>query len=79
MDDAITIENKCKALPGRLNEAMLHLWAATEARSLARGGVSTVAKAIGMSWPTVHAGITELKAMVTALMPKPAIRARVRT
>ncbi|MDP1971065.1 MAG: ISAzo13 family transposase, partial [Methylobacter sp.] len=49
MDDTATIEAKYKALSGRLDEATLRLWAATEARSLGRGGVSTVAKAIGMS------------------------------
>ena len=38
------------------------MWAAAEARSLGRGGVSTVAKAIGMSRTTIHAGLSELKA-----------------
>jgi len=63
MDDTTTIEAKYKALSCRLDEATLRLWAATEARSLGRGGVSTVAKAIGMSRTTIHAGLTELKAM----------------
>ena len=43
------IEAKYQALSGRLDEAALRIWAATEARSLGRGGVSMVAKAIGMS------------------------------
>lgn len=79
MDDTTTIETKYKALSGRLDEATLRLWAATEAHSLGRGGVSTVAKAIGMSRTTIHAGLTELNAMVTAPIPKSATHNRVRT
>jgi hypothetical protein len=51
-----TIEAKYRVLAGRLDEATLRLWAAVEARSLGRGGVSTVAKAIGMSRTTEIAG-----------------------
>jgi len=79
MDDTTTIEAKYKALSGRLDEATLRLWAATEARSLGRGGVSAVAKVFGMSRTTIHVGLAELKAMVTVPMPKRAVRARVRT
>ena len=78
MDDTTTIETKYKALSCRLNEATLRLWAATEARSLGRGGVSTVAKAIGMSRTTIHAGLTELKAMAMTPTFKSATHARVR-
>src|SRR3954447_3556762 len=49
MSDVGTIEDKYRALAGRLDEAMLRLWAAVEARTLGRGGVSTVAKATGLS------------------------------
>jgi hypothetical protein len=73
------IETKYKALSGRLDEATLRLWAASEARSLGRSGVSAVAKAIGMSRTTIHVGLAELKAMVTVPMPKRAVHARVRT
>lgn len=59
------IEAKFQALSGRLDEATLRMWAATEARSLGRGGVSAVAKAIGMSRTTIHAGLAELKAAST--------------
>ena len=44
-----------------MDEATLRLWAATEARSLGRGGVSAVAKASGMSRTTIYAGLAELK------------------
>ncbi|MBE0548049.1 MAG: ISAzo13 family transposase, partial [Rubrivivax sp.] len=43
MDLAQTIEAKYQALAGRLDEATLRLWVATEARSIGRGGVSVVA------------------------------------
>jgi hypothetical protein len=66
MGDMATIEAKYQALSGRLDEAALRVWAATEARSLGRGGVSTVAKAIGMSRTTIHAGLSELKVAVPA-------------
>ena len=61
MVDAKTIETKYQALSSRLDEASLRIWAAAEARSLGRGGVSVVAKAVGMSRTTIHAGLAELK------------------
>ncbi|MHB1618870.1 MAG: ISAzo13 family transposase, partial [Sulfuricella sp.] len=42
MGDLAMIEAKFHALSGRLDEATLRMWAATEARSLGRGGVSAV-------------------------------------
>ena len=77
MDNVAIIESKYRALCGRLDEATLRLWAATEARSLGRGGVSAVAKASGMSRTTIYAGLAELKA--TAPVSKGEARARVRT
>ena len=56
-----TIEAKYQALSGRLDEATLRIWAAAEARSLGRGGVSFIAKATGLSRTTIHAGLSELK------------------
>ncbi len=47
MDAAEMIVGKYRALASRLDEVTLRLWAAVEARSLGRGGVSAVAKAIG--------------------------------
>lgn len=82
MVDIATIEAKIgakyQALLGRLNEAALRVWAAAEARSLGRGGVSIVAKATGLSRTTIHAGLSELKE--SALSPvEPDGSARVRT
>jgi hypothetical protein len=62
MDQVRLIEAKFKALSPRLDEATLRLWAAAEARSIGRGGVSVVAKAVGLSRTTVYAGISEIEA-----------------
>ena len=67
MSDAKVIEDKYRALMGRLDEATLRLWAAVEARSLARGGVSTVAKATGLSRTTIYAGLKELESTMRPL------------
>jgi len=60
MSDVGTIDVKYRALAGRLDEAMLRLWAAVEARTLGRGGVSTVAKATGLSRTTIYSGLKDL-------------------
>jgi hypothetical protein len=78
MGDMGMIEAKFQALSGRLDEATLRMWAATEVRSLGRGGVSAVAKAIGMSRTTIHAGLAELKAVASAPEGKTEARPRVR-
>jgi hypothetical protein len=62
MDQTPAIEAKFKALAPRLDEATLRLWAAAEARSLGRGGVSVVAKVAGLSRTTVYAGLAEIEA-----------------
>ena len=62
MDQAPAVEAKFKALSPRLDEATLRLWAAAEARSLGRGGVSVVARVAGLSRTTVYAGLAEIEA-----------------
>jgi len=61
VDLADEIEFKYSALADRLDEATLRLWAAVEARSLGRGGVSAVARAVGLSRTTIHAGLAQLR------------------
>jgi Rhodopirellula transposase DDE domain len=61
MDQAL-VEAKFRVLASRLDEATLRLWAAAEARSLGRGGVSVVSKAAGLSRTTVYAGLAEIDA-----------------
>jgi transposase len=77
MDAAQTVKEKYEALSGRLNEATLRLWAAAEARALGRGGVTTVAKASGLSRTTIYAGLRELDAPPSGQAQSPErIRAR---
>jgi len=61
MGEAQAVEAKYRALSGRLDEATLRLWAAAEARSLGRGGVTLVSKATGLSRTTVYAGLAEVE------------------
>lgn len=45
-----------------LDERQRRLWAAAEAKALGYGGVSMVARATGITRPTIHAGLKELAA-----------------
>jgi hypothetical protein len=64
MQDAIAvtewIRRKFEGLVPIMDERLRRQWAASEARSLAWGGVSLVAAATGMSRTTIRAGINEL-------------------
>lgn len=79
MADVALIEAKYHALSGWLDEATLRIWAAVEARSIGRGGVSMVAEAIGMSRTTIYAGLAELESSAPTTRdmrgPKPRVRA----
>ena len=59
-DDESRIAEKYEALRDVMDEQMRRLWAATEARALGYGGVSVVARAIGLTRPTITAGMKEL-------------------
>ena len=59
-DDETRIAEKYEALRGVMDEQMRRLWAATEARALGYGGVSTVARAVGLTRATITAGMKEL-------------------
>ena len=61
MDENETgIAEKFKSLSELLDEQQRRLWAATEARALGYGGVSIVARATGLTRPTIVAGLKEL-------------------
>jgi len=60
MESEQQIKEKFEALSGYLSEAGLRIWVATEAKALGRGGVSTVARATGMSRTTIYSGLKEL-------------------
>ena len=54
------IRRKYQLLVPEMDERMRRQWAATEARDLGWGGVSLVARATGLSRPTITAGLREL-------------------
>ena len=56
-----TIHQKYNQLAPYFNEASLRVWAASEALSWGHGGITTVARATGMSRTTIHVGIDELE------------------
>jgi len=62
MESLESVGAKYQVLAGRFDEATLRLWVAAEARSLGRGGVSLVAKAVGVSRTTIYAGLAEIAA-----------------
>ena len=71
------LKGKFAVLGPLLDERTRRLWAAAEARSLGRGGVSRVAEATGMSRGTVRAGLKELDSgEPTAHEPKGSARLR---
>ena len=64
MHDAVVAEGirlKYNSLNPVMNERVRRQWAASEAVALARGGISAVARATGLSRNTIRVGIGELK------------------
>lgn len=59
--DEQNIATKFSQISSYLNEKTLRIWAAVEALSFPRGGISMVAKATGMSRSTIHIGILEIR------------------
>jgi hypothetical protein len=64
-----SVQDKYRVLGAILDERGRRVWAAAEARSLRRGGVSLVAKATGMSRTTIHTGLAELGTRRLAVAP----------
>ena len=58
VDEAI--RTRFELLGTALNERQRRLWAAAESKSIGRGGVSRVARAVGISRRTIHDGLAEL-------------------
>jgi len=56
------VQQRFTEMASALDERGRRLWAAAEAKALGYGGVSLVAKAIGVSRPTIYAGLKELAA-----------------
>jgi transposase len=79
MSEIERVREKFKSLRQLLDERRLRLWAATEARSLGRGGIKTVAEACGLSRRSLERGLAELRTQETAgkgtiLMPMERVR-----
>jgi hypothetical protein len=78
MHDTTTLERirrKFHALVPFMDERMRRHWAASEALDLAYGGVSSVARATGLSRTTITAGIRELHdQQVSDVGPTPRVR-----
>lgn len=55
------IARKFETLKDEWNERQRRLWAASEAKCLGHGGVSLVARATGLTRPTINRGIEELE------------------
>jgi hypothetical protein len=60
-----TVRQKYEVLAPLLHEKARRRWAAAEALSLGRGGISTVAAATGLARPTIRKGIAELQDRAT--------------
>ena len=56
-----TVRTKYELLRPLMDERMRRQWAASEALSLKRGGVTVVAKATGLSRTTIGQGMRELR------------------
>jgi hypothetical protein len=56
-----TVRSKFQQLDPVMNERMRRLWAAAEALSLPRGGITLVSQATGMSRTTIWSGVRELR------------------
>lgn len=60
-DVIYTVQKKFELLKPILDEQSRRLWAATEAKALGRGGVSSISKATGLSRTTIYQGIKEIE------------------
>ena len=70
------IRRKFNSLDSVMDERVRRQWAAAEARSLLRGGVSVVARATGMSRTTIRVGLRELEERESPNAVAPASRVR---
>jgi hypothetical protein len=78
VSDLETIKSKYEALRPVMNERVLRLWAAVEARSLGRGGTSRVAAATGLSRQRIADGRRELETLAQAPPTAPPQQQRIR-
>ena len=61
--DKVAIKAKWDVLSPTFDERTRRLWVATESEALGWGGITLVSEVTGVSRPTIHAGIEEIRAM----------------
>jgi hypothetical protein len=61
MESEVSVAARFAAIAPHLNERQRRLWVGAEARVLGRGGVSLVARATGLSRPTVYKALEEIE------------------
>jgi len=77
-NDAVTIvQRKFQMLSPSMNERLLRLWTAAEAKSIGRGGITIVSRATGVAHTTIRRGIRDLECQAKQ-PPAPAGQARIR-
>jgi hypothetical protein len=69
----VAVRQRFADLENTLNERQRRIWAAAEAKQLGYGGVSTVARATGISRRAIHVGLRELTNHIAAV-PRERIR-----
>lgn len=70
------IKDRYRALAPSMDERLRREWAANEAQTVGRGGISAVSRATGMSRNTVRRGIEEMALRKTQPNPEPSTRVR---
>ena len=60
MDNLTALKHKYKILSKHLDEFALRICAAADSQALGRGGISSVARASGLSRTTIYAGLRDL-------------------
>ena len=72
VDEAI--RTRFELLGTALNERQRRLWAAAESKAIGRGGVSRVARVVGISRRTIHDGLAELDQVRAEEKPSERVR-----
>jgi hypothetical protein len=60
MEINIPIKEQYRALQEHMDERTRRIWAATEARTIGRGGLSIVSRATGLARTVIYSGLYEL-------------------
>ena len=78
MDNLTALKHKYKILSKHLDEFALRICAAADYQALGRGGISSVARASGLSRTTIYAGLRDLQSGAGPRAASRAVKQRVR-